>query len=110
MKQYKVYQIYYVQDFDTRRDQGLLAASEIPTEMVLEGSYKSKLQQFKTQYQKHHANVADELERYGFFNKSKARVTKHDDQNKEHHHEGANLDQSCRSARCHKRESQWLVV
>ena len=25
-------------------DQALLAASEIPTEMVLEGSYKSKLQ------------------------------------------------------------------
>ena len=30
--------------------------------------------------------------------KSKARVTKHDDQSKEHH-EGANLDQSCRSER-----------
>ena len=40
-----------VQDFDTRRDQALLAASEIPTEMVLEGLYKSKLQdsvQFQT--------------------------------------------------------------
>ena len=33
-----------VQDFDTRRDQALLAASEIPTEMVLEGLYQSKLQ------------------------------------------------------------------
>ena len=33
-----------VQDFDTRWDQALLAASEIPTEMVLEGLYKSKLQ------------------------------------------------------------------
>ena len=31
--------------------------------------------------------------------KSKARVTKHDVQSKEHHHEGANLDQSCRSER-----------
>ena len=40
-----------VQDFDTRRDQVLLAASEIPTEMVLEGFFKSKLQdsvQFQT--------------------------------------------------------------
>ena len=33
-----------VQDFDTRWDQALLAASEMPTEMVLESSYKSKLQ------------------------------------------------------------------
>ena len=33
-----------VQDFDTRWDQALLSASEIPTEMVLEGLYKSKLQ------------------------------------------------------------------
>ena len=32
---------------------------------------------------------------YGFFKKSKARVKQHDDQSKEHHHEGANLDQSC---------------
>ena len=32
-----------VQDFDTRWDQALLAASEIPTGMVLEGFYKSKL-------------------------------------------------------------------
>ena len=31
----------------------------------------------------------------GFFKKSKARVRKHDDQSREHHHEGANLDQSC---------------
>ena len=53
------------------------------------------VEQFKTKYQKHHANDADELERYGFFKKSKARVTKHDDQSREHHHEGANLDQSC---------------
>ena len=37
----------------------------------------------------------DELERYGFFKKSKARVTKRDDQSEEHHHEGANLDESC---------------
>ena len=57
------------------------------------------LEQFKTQYQIHYANDADELERYGFFKKSKARVTKHGDQSKEHHHEGANLDQSCRSER-----------
>ena len=33
-----------VQDFDTRWDQALLSASEVPTEMVLEGLYKSKLQ------------------------------------------------------------------
>ena len=33
-----------VQDFDTRWDQPQLAASEIPTEMVLEGLYKSKLE------------------------------------------------------------------
>ena len=26
-------------------------------------------------------------------------VLQHDDQSKEHHHEGTNLDQSCRSAR-----------
>ena len=53
------------------------------------------LEQFTTQYQKHYANDADELESYGFFKKSKARVTKHDDQSKQHHHEGANLDQPC---------------
>ena len=29
-------------------------------------------------------------------------VLQHDDQSKEHHHEGANSEQSCRSARCHK--------
>ena len=33
-----------VQDFDTRWEQAPLAASEIQTEMVLEGLYKSKLQ------------------------------------------------------------------
>ena len=33
-----------VQDFDVRWDQALLSASETPTEMVLEGLYKSKLQ------------------------------------------------------------------
>ena len=49
MKPYKVYSLYAwenddVQDFDTRWDQALLAASEIPTETVLEGLYKSKLQ------------------------------------------------------------------
>ena len=32
-----------VQDFDTRWDQALLSASELPTEMVLEDLYKSKL-------------------------------------------------------------------
>ena len=32
-----------VQDFDTRWDQASLSAIEIPTEMVLEGLYKSKL-------------------------------------------------------------------
>ena len=30
-----------VQDFDTRWDQALLTASEVPTEIVLEGLYKS---------------------------------------------------------------------
>ena len=29
--------------------------------------------------------IQDELDRYGLFKKSKARVTKHDDQSKEHH-------------------------
>merc|ERR1711991_157609 len=33
-------------------------------------------EQFKTQYQKHYANDAEELERYGLFKKSKARVAK----------------------------------
>ena len=33
-----------VEDFDTRWDQALLAVSGIPTEMVLEGLHKSKLQ------------------------------------------------------------------
>ena len=33
-----------VQDFDVRWDQALLSASETPTEMILEGLYKSKLQ------------------------------------------------------------------
>ena len=32
-----------VQDFDVRWDQALLSASEIPTDVVLEGLYKSKL-------------------------------------------------------------------
>ena len=34
-----------VQDFDTRWDQALLAASEIPSKMVLEGLNQSKLQE-----------------------------------------------------------------
>ena len=37
-------QSYSVQDFDVRWDQALLSASETPTKMVLEGLYKSKLQ------------------------------------------------------------------
>ena len=32
------------QDFDVRWDQALLSASEIPSEMILEGLYRSKLQ------------------------------------------------------------------
>ena len=40
------------------------------------------MEQFKTQHQKHYANDAEEVERYGFFKKLKARVTKHDDQSK----------------------------
>ena len=35
-----------VRDFDVRWDQALLSASETPTEAVLEGLYKSKLQDF----------------------------------------------------------------
>ena len=34
-----------VQDFDTRWDQALLSASEIPEEMILDGFFKSKLQE-----------------------------------------------------------------
>ena len=45
-----------------------------------------------SKHQKHYANDEDELERYGFFKKSKTRVTKHDDQSKAHHHQRANLD------------------
>ena len=37
-------QIDDVQDFDVRWDQALLSAIEAPTEMILEGLYKSKLQ------------------------------------------------------------------
>ena len=51
-----------------------------------------RVEQFKTRYQKYCANDEDELERYGFFKKSKTRFTKHDDQSKEHHHERENLD------------------
>jgi len=36
----------------------------------------SEWEQFKTQYQKYYANDAEELERYGLFKKSKARVAK----------------------------------
>ena len=50
-----------------------------------------RVEQFRTRCQKNYANDEDELERYGFFKKSKTRVTKHDDQSKEHHHERANL-------------------
>ena len=38
------------------------------------------MEQFKRQHQKHYAGDADEMERYGFFKKSKARLAKHDDQ------------------------------
>ena len=53
MKQYKFDQICSIYakrmtmskiDFDVRWDQALLSASEIPTDMVLEGLYKSKMQ------------------------------------------------------------------
>ena len=33
-----------VQDFDVRWDQGLLSVSEMPTNVILKGLYKSKLQ------------------------------------------------------------------
>ena len=49
------------------------------------------VEQFKAQYQKCHANDTDELKRYGFFMKSKARVTKQDDQGKG----GGQTDQIC---------------
>ena len=42
-----------------------------------------------TQYHKHDANDADELERDGLFKKLKARVATHDDQSKKHYHGGA---------------------
>ena len=38
-----------------------------------------RLYAYCTQYQKHYANDADELERYGPFKKSKARVGLRDD-------------------------------
>ena len=53
MTQYKFYQICSIYakrvkmskiDFDVRWDQALLSASEIPTDMVLVGFFKSKLQ------------------------------------------------------------------
>ena len=34
-----------VQDFETRWDQALFSAIEIPTELILDGFYKSKLQE-----------------------------------------------------------------
>ena len=37
-------QNHHVQDFDVRRDQALFSASEIPTDVILEGLYKFKLQ------------------------------------------------------------------
>ena len=37
---------WWCQDFDARWDQDLLSASEIPMEMVLEGLYKSNLQDY----------------------------------------------------------------
>ena len=41
------------------------------------------LEQFKTQYQKHYANYADELKRYDLFKKSKANVAKLNELNPE---------------------------
>ena len=35
-----------------------------------------RVEQFKTQYQKHYENDTDELKRYGFFKKSKVNVMK----------------------------------
>ena len=54
-----------------------------------------RVEQFKTRHQKHYANDEDELERYGFFKKSKVHVAKHDDQSKQQDRERTNLDQSC---------------
>ena len=36
-----------------------------------------RVEQFKTRHQKHYTNDEDELERYDFFKKLKARFTKH---------------------------------
>ena len=41
-----------VQDFDVRWDQALLSASEIPTDVILEGLYKSKFSQLASYDQK----------------------------------------------------------
>ena len=50
-----------------------------------------RVEQFKAQYQKCYANDTGELKRYGFFKKSKARVTKQDYQGKG----GGQTDQIC---------------
>ena len=68
-----------------------------------------RVEQFKTRHQKHYANDADKLVRCGFFNKSKARVAKHDDQSKDHH-EGTSLDQSYdqREHICNTLRNHWV--
>ena len=71
---------------------GVLEVPMISSQDSVEVNNLERVEQFKTRYQKHYANDKDELESYGFFKKSKTRVTKHDDQSKEHHHQRANLD------------------
>ena len=39
--------------------------------------------------------IPDDLERYGLFKKSRARVAKHDDQSTQQERERTNVDQSC---------------
>ena len=57
--------------------------------------YCRSVENLVRRHQKHYANDEDELERYGFFKKSKAHVAKHDDQSKQQDRERTNLDYSC---------------
>ena len=71
---------------------GFCEVPMISSQESVEVNNLERVEQFKTRHQKHYANDEDELESYGFFKKSKTRVTKHDDQSKEQHHQRANLD------------------
>ena len=61
------------------REKSLLSQANAPNQEPASSSEQTTgrpLYAYCTQYQKHYANVADELERYGFFKKSKAHVAK----------------------------------